>query len=81
MDADVKRDILRRIILELLTKSSVRYTDLEKKMCSSGYTFANTNTFKTQLKYLLKNRYVNRMSRGIYQITSTGERYLDLLAD
>jgi DNA-binding PadR family transcriptional regulator len=80
VNADMKRDILRKTILRLLTKGKMHYTDLEKKMCLSGYTFATTNTFKTQLQYLLKNGYVTRISRGVYQITSTGEKYLDLLA-
>jgi hypothetical protein len=79
MDANMKRDILRKKILEHLTKDSAHYTDLEKKICSSGYTFATTNTFKSQLCYLLNNIYIERISRGVYQITLKGKKYLDLL--
>jgi DNA-binding PadR family transcriptional regulator len=79
VDADVKREILRITILELLAKGCVHYTELEKKVNASGHSFATTNTFKSQLHYLLKNKYVNRVSRGIYQITSKGQKYLDLL--
>ena len=79
MKADMKRDILRRTILELLTKGSVHYTDLEKKVCAAGYLFATTNTFKTQLHYLLSNGYLERIARGIYKMTQRGEKYLSLL--
>ena len=79
MKADVKRDILRRTILELLAKDSVHYTDLEKKVNASGHSFATTNTFKSQLQYLLSNGYIDRIARGVYKMTPRGERYLSLL--
>jgi predicted transcriptional regulator len=79
VDADVKRDILRRTILEQLRKGSVHYTDLDKKVCATCYPFATTNTFKSQFQYLLNNGYVERIYRGIYKITSKGEKYLMLL--
>jgi len=76
---DRERDILRRTILELLIKGNVHYTDLDKKVCASCHSFATTNTFKSQLHYLLSNKYVNRVARGVYQITSRGKSYLFLL--
>ena len=79
MNADMKRDILRRTILELLAKDSVHYTDLEKKVNASGHSFATTNTFKSQLHYLLSNNYIERIARGVYKMTPRGERYLSLL--
>jgi len=79
VDANMKRDILRKTILKLLSKGNVHYTDLEKRINASGQRFATTNTFKLQLHYLLKNKYTRRVSRGIYQITPKGEKYLDLL--
>ena len=78
MDADMKRDILRKTILELLTNGNDHYTDLDKKVCSTGYPFATNNTFKSQLHYLIINGYINRVSRGIYEITTKGEKYLAL---
>ena len=77
---DRERDVLRKNILELLTKGCVHYTDLEKKVCGTCLPFATTNTFKSQLHYLLSNTYIIRISRGIYQITSKGQKYLVLLA-
>jgi predicted transcriptional regulator len=79
VDADLKRDILRKTILELLMKGNVRYTDLDKRVCATGYLFATNNTFKSQLHYLVTNGYITRISRGIYEITAKGEKYLALL--
>jgi len=74
-----ERDVLRRTILEILAKGYVHYTDLDKKVCATCHSFATTNTFKSQLHYLLSNGYIARISRGIYQITPKGEKYLALL--
>jgi len=75
----MKRDILRKIVLEQLTKSNVHYTDLDKKICATSYPFATTNTFKSQLHYLLRNNYIEKPSRGIYKISDKGKKYLTLL--
>ena len=79
MNADMKREILRKTILELLTKDKMHYTYLEKKICATCLPFSTTNTFKSQLQYLLSNSYIIRVSRGIYQITARGKKYLELL--
>ena len=79
MNADMKRDILRKIVLGQLTKSNVNYTDLDKKICATSYPFATTNTFKSQLHYLLRNNYIEKPSRGIYKISDKGKKYLTLL--
>jgi len=76
---DQERDVLRKTILELLAKGRVHYTDLDKKVCATCHSFATTNTFKSQLHYLLNNGYITRVARGIYQITSKGVKYLTLL--
>ena len=72
--------MLRRTILEILAKGFVHYTDLDKKVCATCHSFATTNTFKSQLHYLLSNGYIIRIARGIYQITPKGKKYLVLLA-
>jgi DNA-binding PadR family transcriptional regulator len=79
MKADIKRDILRRTILELLEKGSKHYTELDKKVCASCHQFATTNTFRSQFNYLLNNECIERIARGVYQITSRGKKYLNLL--
>ena len=79
MDANMKRDILRRTILEVLAKGDMHYTELEKKVCTIFYPLATSNTFKSQFHYLLDNNHIKRISRGIYQITAKGKNYLALL--
>jgi len=74
-----ERDVLRRTILEILAKGHVHYTDLDKKVCATCHSFATTNTFKSQLHYLLSNGYITRVARGIYEITPKGKKYLILL--
>jgi len=76
---DRERDVLRKAILEMLSKGHVHYTDLEKKVTATCYSFATTNTFKRQLRYLLDNAYVQRVARGVYQITPKGHDYSVLL--
>jgi len=76
---DRERDILRGTILELLTKGCIHYTSLDKKVCATCHPFATTNTFKSQLHYLLINGFIIRLARGIYQITPKGKKYLDIL--
>ena len=76
---DRERDVLRRTVLEILAKGHVHYTDLDKKVCATCHSFATTNTFKSQLHYLLSNSYITRIARGVYQITPKGKKYLILL--
>jgi len=71
---DRERDVPRKTILELLAKGSMNYTDLDKKICATCHSFATTNTFKSQLHYLLSNGYITRIARGIYQITPKAEK-------
>jgi len=42
--------------------------------------FATSNTVRKQFyHYLLPNGYVERVNRGIYKITSKGEKLLEIL--
>ena len=78
---DQERDVLRRTILELVKKGHVHYTDIEKKACATCLSFATTNTIRKQFyHYLLPNGYVERLSRGIYKVTSKGEKLLGILS-
>ena len=77
---DQERDVLRRIILELVKKGHVHYTDIEKKACATCLSFATSNTIRKQFyHYLLLNGYVERVRRGVYKITSKGEKLLEIL--
>jgi len=77
---DQKRDILRKTILEFLKNSNVHYTDIEKKCISTSLPFATSNTFRRQFyDYLLRRRYIKRVSRGVYTITNKGNMLLAVL--
>ena len=77
---DPERDQLRKTILQFIKKGYVHYTDIEKKTVATSLHFATSNTFRKQFYgYLLPNRYVKRVSRGIYKITPKGEKLLEIL--
>jgi len=78
---DQERDVvLCKTILELVKKGHVHYTDIEKKAVATCLRFATSNTVRKQFyHYLLVNGYVERVSRGIYKITSKGEKLLEIL--
>ena len=68
-----------QIILKTLEKGSVRWTDLEKKVLATCHPSATRTRFDNRLRYLLKKGYVERVSRGIYQITENGEKYMEII--
>ena len=77
---DPERDQLRKTILQFIKKGYVHYTDIEKKTVATSLRFATSNTFRKQFYgYLLPNRYVKRVSRGVYTITPKGEKLLEIL--
>jgi predicted transcriptional regulator len=77
---DHERDVLRKIILEIIKKGHVHYTDMEKTAVATSMCFATSNTIRKQFyHYLLPNGYVERISRGAYKITEKGEKLLEIL--
>ena len=78
---DLERDVLRKTILELIKKGHVHYTDIEKKTVATCLRFATSNTVRKQFyHYLLVYGYVERVGRGIYEITPKGEKLLEILS-
>jgi predicted transcriptional regulator len=68
------------VTLELETEGHVHCTDIEKKAVATCLRFATTNTVRKQFyHYLLVNGYVERVRRGVYKITSKGEKLLEIL--
>ncbi len=70
--------------LKMIKRSSrrghVHYTDIEKKAVATCLSFATSNTVRKQFyHYLLLNGYVERVSRGVYKITSRGEKLSEIL--
>jgi len=77
---DRERDIMRKIILSIVKKGHCHWTDLKKRVLSSRYPFATSNTFNKQHQYLLNKGFIERVSRGIYRVTEKGEKYLEILS-
>ena len=74
-----EQDMMDRIILRMLKRGCVRWTDLEKKVLATCYPSATRTRFDNRLRYLLKKGYVERVSRGIYRITESGEKYMEII--
>ena len=74
-----ERDQLCKMILELVSKGYVHWSDLHKKVLGSCHTFTTHATFASQLQYLLQKGFIKRESRGIYQITDVGKKYLEVI--
>lgn len=79
---DRERDLLRWRILESVRRGCVRWTAIEKRVCSSCFGFATSNTVRRQFYgYLLAYGYVERVCRGRYTLTCKGETLLELLCE
>jgi Mn-dependent DtxR family transcriptional regulator len=74
-----EQDLMDKIILKTLKKGRVRWTDLEKKVLVTCHPSATRTRFDNRLRYLLKKGYVERVSRGIYRITESGEKYMEII--
>jgi Mn-dependent DtxR family transcriptional regulator len=74
-----EQDMMDKIILKTLKKGRVRWTDLEKKVLATCHPSATRTRFDNRLRYLLKKGYIERVSRGVYQITESGEKYMEII--
>ena len=78
---DRDRDALRKVILSLIERGHVHFTDLEKRACASCLDFATSNTFRRQFYgYLVACGFVERVGRGVYALTGKGKGLLVLLS-
>ena len=73
-----ERDQMCKAILEMINKGHVHWSDLHKKVLGSCRPFATHATFVSQLRYLLQKGFIKRESRGVYQITDAGKKYLGI---
>jgi len=65
-----------KVILERLIEKPQRWTELEKATVKASPTFSS---FRSTLEWLLRNGYVQRPSRGVYDITDKGRIFLRAL--
>ena len=66
---DKERDLMRKLILEMVDKGHVHWTDLKKKTLGTCYPFATDATFAAQIHYLLDVGMIQRENRGTYAIS------------
>jgi len=80
MDANVKRDLIRKAILLEIRNRSTRYTKIKDRVTAKCKEFATSNSVKRQFyHYLIPQGYVERISLGKYKITQKGEKLLAVL--
>ena len=80
LNADLKRDIVRKIILKLISNGCTRYTDIRDDATMKCLNVASSNTVKRQFyKYLVAQGYVERIKLGKYRLTKKGEMLLTIL--
>lgn len=77
---DKERDLMRSLILEMVDKGHVHWTDLKKKTLGTCYPFATDATFTAQIHYLLDVGMIQRENRGIYVISEKGRQYLKIMS-
>ncbi|KPV63641.1 MAG: hypothetical protein AOA66_0773 [Candidatus Bathyarchaeota archaeon BA2] len=74
-----EQDLMDKTILAMLAKGHVHWTDLEKKVLATCHPSATRTRFDNRLRYLLKKGYIERVSRGIYRVTESGEKYMEII--
>jgi len=76
---DHERDTMRKIVLGMVKKGPIHWTDLKKMVLGSCHPFATDSTFNHQLRYLLDKGFIERVERGTYKVTPKGEKYFEIL--
>jgi DNA-binding PadR family transcriptional regulator len=71
--------MMDKIILSMLKKGHVHWSNLEKAVLTTCYSWSTRSRFDNRLRYLLKKGYIERASRGVYQITESGEKYMEII--
>jgi len=69
-------DRIARLMLTKLGDRVMYYTDWNILCQPMSY-----SVFQGLLKYLMKKKYVRRVSRGVYQITGKGKRQLSVWSE
>jgi predicted transcriptional regulator len=74
-----ERDQMCKAILEMVSTGHIHWSDLHKKVLGSCRSYATHATFASQLCYLLHKGFLKKESRGVYKITETGKKYLEII--
>jgi len=74
-----QQDMMDKTILNALRKGHVHWSDLEKTVIATCHSWSTRSRFDNRLRYLLKKGYIERTSRGIYRVTESGEKYMEII--
>ena len=78
---DIKRDQVRKVILNLIKNGCTKYTDIEYHATVKCLAYGSRNVVVRQFyKYLINGGFIERSSRGRYQLTKKGESLLIALS-
>jgi predicted transcriptional regulator len=73
------QDAMDKLILETLNKGEIHWSDLCRKVLGAHQPCATLSRFRSRMGYLLKKGHMERVAKGVYQITESGKRYLESL--
>jgi repressor of nif and glnA expression len=76
-----QQDLMDKTILMFLAKSveGVHWSDLEKKTLGTCQRYATSSRFRSRMRYLLNKSFIEKIEKGVYQITEAGQTYLKSL--
>ena len=72
-------DLLDKTILEMVSKGHIHWSDLMKRVMATCHDWSTPGRFNARIQYLLKKKYIERVSRGIYKLTINGEKYKQII--
>lgn len=71
-----RRMYVSKIILTKLSKGSFRWRDLVKIVLAESPSYSS---FDSTLRWLIRQGYITRRTRGIYEITDKGRDFLKII--
>jgi len=71
-----ERMYVAKIILSKLSKGKYKWSDLLKLVLAESPSYSK---FNNTLKFLVRNGYVERVSRGVYEITEKGLKFMEAI--
>ena len=79
MNGREMQDAMDKLILQTLNKGNIHWSDLCRKVLGNHQPCATPSRFQSRMKYLLNKKHIERVTKGVYQITDTGKSYLESL--
>ena len=73
------QDAADKLILQNLSKGEIHWTDLCRRVLGTRQPCATPSRFQSRMRYLLRKKHVERVMKGVYQITESGKSYLESL--